>query len=91
MDKIGVPTVSGLKGAGIAYALGAGGGAIYGISKNALGKGLVGSIAGTLLAGSVIKGSQGEMIATILGFEAFKEMSTIPITTTQVQNTVKLI
>lgn len=68
--KIGVPTFNGVKESLIDYALGIGGGLLYGLSATFLGSGLIGGIAGAALAGATIKGVRGEVIATMLGFQA---------------------
>lgn len=72
MEKtvVGVPTVNGIKEALIDYALGIGGGLLYGLSATFLGSGLIGGVAGAALAGATIKGVRGEVIATMLGFQA---------------------
>jgi hypothetical protein len=67
-EKIGVPTINGIKESLIDYALGIGGGLLYGLSTAFLGSGLFGGIAGACLAGATIKGVKGEVIATMLGF-----------------------
>ena len=65
---IGVPTVGGLKSAMTSYAYGVGGGIVYSLTTNIFGSGFLGSLASAALAGSVIKGVRGEIIATVLGF-----------------------
>lgn len=69
-EKVGVPTVSGLKNGMVSYAVGVAGSLAYGISQRFLGTGLLGGLLGAALAGSVVKGSKGEAIATILGFQS---------------------
>jgi len=66
--QVGVPTVSGAKGALADYAYGAGGGLAYGLSSAVFGSGLIGSVVSAVIAGSVIKGDKGTIIATVLGF-----------------------
>lgn len=68
MKNIGIPSGSSLKEAMIDYALGAGGGIIYAISTALTGSGLIGGLLGAGLAGSVIKGTRGTVLATTLGF-----------------------
>ena len=68
MEKIGMPTVSGVKNAAIDYAVGIGGGLLYALSVGFTGSGLFGGLLGAGIAGSVIKGARGTAIATILGF-----------------------
>ena len=66
--KIGMPSAGGIKEALIDYGLGAGGGIVYALSTAITGSGLIGGIAGAALAGSIIKGTRGTVIATVLGF-----------------------
>jgi len=65
---IGVPSVGGLKSALRCYGYGAGGGLVYSLATGVFGSGLLGSLASAALTGSVIKGTQGEILATVLGF-----------------------
>lgn len=74
MDKIGVPTISGMTGALKSGAIGAVGGAIYGLSQKFLGTGIWGGLGGIALAGSVLKGVQSEIVSTVLGFEIGKNL-----------------
>jgi hypothetical protein len=67
--RIGAPSVGGMKESLIDYALGAGGGIVYAISTAITGSGLIGGLAGAALAGSIIKGTRGTVIATVLGFQ----------------------
>lgn len=69
MEKIGVPSASGLKDAMIDYLVGAGGGLLYGLSSALFGSGLIGGVAGAAIAGSMIKGVRGTVIASNLGFQ----------------------
>jgi len=69
MEKVGVPTFSGIKESMISYGLGAGGGILYGLSTSIFGNGLVGGLLGAGIAGAAIKGVRGEILATILGFQ----------------------
>jgi len=69
MDKVGVPTFSGIKESMISYALGIGGGLLYGLSTSVLGSGLFGGLLGAGIAGAAIKGVRGEIISTVLGFQ----------------------
>ena len=68
-EKIGMPSVSGVRNSAVDYALGAGGGLLYALSVGFTGSGLLGGLIGAGIAGSVIKGSRGTAIATILGFQ----------------------
>lgn len=69
-ERVGVPTVSGMKESMIGFGLGIGGGLTYAISTSLFGSGLIGGLLGAGIAGSVIKGVQGEIISTVLGFQA---------------------
>ena len=69
MEKVGMPTMSGLKEAGIDFVIGAGGGLLYAISTALLGSGLFGGLFGAGLAGAALKGPRGTALATILGFQ----------------------
>ncbi|GAI20181.1 unnamed protein product [marine sediment metagenome] len=53
----------------IDYGYGVGGGIVYFLASNLLGSGLLGSLGAAALAGSVIKGPRGTVIATVLGFQ----------------------
>lgn len=66
--SIGMPSAGGLKEALIDYGLGAGGGIVYALSTALTGSGFLGGLIGAGLAGSIIKGTRGTAIATILGF-----------------------
>lgn len=65
---IGMPSGSGIKESLIDYGLGAGGGVVYALSNALTGSGLLGGLLGAALAGSIIKGTRGTTIATMLGF-----------------------
>lgn len=69
MEKVGVPTFGGIKESMINYALGLGGGLLYALSTSILGSGLFGGLLGAGIAGAAIKGTRGEIIATVLGFQ----------------------
>lgn len=68
-EKVGMPTMTGFKGAMIDFGVGMGGGVLYAISASLLGSGLLGGLIGTGLAGATLKGARGTAIATILGFQ----------------------
>ena len=53
----------------VSYALGVGGGILYGLSANLFGSGLIGGLLGAGIAGAAIKGVRGEIISTVLGFQ----------------------
>ena len=67
--KVGVPSMKGVQDSLIDYAVGLGGGIIYALSASLLGSGLIGGLIGAGIAGSVVKGTRGTAIATILGFQ----------------------
>ena len=69
MDKIGIPSVSGMKTALTGATVGAAGGALFALSQRMFGTGIWGGLAGIALAGSAVKGSAGEAISTVLGFQ----------------------
>jgi hypothetical protein len=69
--SIGVPSVRGMKDAFIDYAVGAGGGLLMALSRSIFGNGLIGSLAAPVLAGSIIKGSRGQILATVAGYSLF--------------------
>lgn len=73
-EKVGLPTGSSMKGALEAGAVGAIGGALVQASRKFLGTGLVGSVAGVVVAGSMLKDGKGEIIATVLGERAGEEL-----------------
>ena len=69
-DKVGMPSVRGVKDSMFDFATGLGGGLVYALSAGFLGSGLIGGLVGAGVAGSVIKGARGTAIATILGFQS---------------------
>jgi len=77
---IGVPSVKGMQGSFTDYAVGAGGGLIYGLARVILGSGFIGSLAAPILAGSVVKGPRGTALATIAGFMALSGLFGAPTT-----------
>ena len=70
MPAVGVPTVKGFMGAVGDYAYGVAGGTVYALVANYTGSGLIGSGVAAALAGTVVKGTRGEVIATVAGFTA---------------------
>ena len=64
-----MPTVSGVRDSMMDYAVGLGGGIIYALSTGFTGSGLLGGLIGAGLAGSIVKGTRGTAIATVLGFQ----------------------
>ena len=80
MDKVGLPSVSGVKDSMIDYAVGLGGGIIYALSTSFTGSGLIGGLIGAGIAGSVVKGTRGTTIATVLGFQTILGAATQPQT-----------
>ena len=73
-ETIGVPSVKGMQDAFTDYAVGAGGGLVFGLAKAILGSGLIGSLAAPVIAGSVIKGARGTALATVAGFMALSTL-----------------
>ncbi len=67
--KVGLPTFSGIKESMMTYAIGLGGGILYGLSSAVFGSGLLGGLLGAGVAGAAIKGVRGEIISTVLGFQ----------------------
>lgn len=68
-DKIGMPTTAGMMESLKAGMYGAAGAFVFQFVGGYFGSSLIGSLAGIALAGSVVKGEQGKMIATLLGYE----------------------
>lgn len=66
--SIGVPSVKGMQSAFTDFAIGAGGGLIYGLAQMIFGSGLIGALAAPVISGSVLKGTRGTVLATIAGF-----------------------
>jgi len=75
-EKVGMPTMGGVKSSMIDYAVGLGGGLIYALSTAFTGSGLIGGLIGAGLAGSVVKGTRGTAIATVLGFQTIVQSAT---------------
>ena len=69
MAEIGIPSVSGVQGALVAFGVGGVGGVVYTMAANLLGNSLIGGAVAAALAGSVVKGAKGDVIATIAGFQ----------------------
>ena len=69
LEKVGMPTVKGVQSSMMDYAVGLGGGLIYALSTAFTGSGLLGGLLGAGIAGSVVKGTRGTAIATVLGFQ----------------------
>lgn len=69
MEKLGLPSVRGIKESMIDYLIGGAGGVVYGLMQNLLGSGLIGGLAATAIAGATLKGVKGEMIGTLMGFQ----------------------
>ena len=67
---IGVPSVKGMQSSFTDYAVGAGGGLIYGLAQAILGSGFIGSLAAPVLAGSVVKGPRGTASWPYLAYSA---------------------
>lgn len=73
-NLVGVPTVKGMTGSIKDAGIGGVGALLYMLSQNMFGTGLWGAIIGIALAGSVVKGTAGEIISVVLGFEAVKSL-----------------
>ena len=71
---IAVPSVKGVKGAVTDYGWGAAGGLIFGLSRMILGSGFLGSLIAAAVAGSALKGTRGETIATVSGYMAMADL-----------------
>ena len=70
MAEIAVPTVGGVMDGIRNYAFGAVARVGFNVVSGFTGNGLVGGAIAAAIASSVIKGVQGDVIATILGFQA---------------------
>lgn len=68
-QSVGVPTTGGFKDAMVDYGYGFGGGLLYALSSSLFGSGLIGGLLGAGIAGSVIRGTRGTVLATVLGFQ----------------------
>ena len=77
---IGVPSVKGMQSSFTDFAVGAGGGLIYGLARAILGSGFIGSLAAPVLAGSVVKGPRGTALATVAGYMALSGLFGAPAT-----------
>lgn len=69
-NEVGVPSIRGVTGALTDYGYGAVGGAVFRIGSEVAGNGMIGGAIAAALAGSVVKGPKGEIIATMAGFQA---------------------
>ncbi len=69
MGSVGVPSARTMGQSFGHYAKGAMGGAIQGLVSGMTGNKLIGSLAGPLVAGSMIKGVSGDVIATVAGMQ----------------------
>ena len=70
MAGVGVPNARGMMDAVGDYAYGLAGGVVYDTAAKYTGSGLIGSALAAILAGSVVKGTRGEVIAVMAGFAA---------------------
>ncbi len=91
MEKVGVPTFSGIKESMISYALGLGGGILYGLSSAIFGSGLLGGLLGAGIAGAAIKGVRGEIISTVLGFQTAVGSMTASNASASSENAVEMV
>lgn len=69
-NDIGVPTVRGLRAAAMDYLYGAAGGTVAKVATRYAGDSLIGNAVAAALAGSMVKGERGAILATIIGFNA---------------------
>ena len=69
-EGVGIPTARGMMSSVGDFAYGAGGQLVYNIVTRFTGSGLLGGVAGAAVAGSVVKGTRGEVIATVMGMQA---------------------
>lgn len=67
-NSIGVPSARGMKDALGDFGVGAVGGLAYGLGNAIFGNGLLGALVSAVLAGSVVKGTRGTVLATVAGF-----------------------
>lgn len=65
---IGVPTAGGVSSAFGDYFTGALGGLLVSLSQRFLGVGFLGSLLAPIIASAAIKGTRGQMLATVAGF-----------------------
>lgn len=72
MPTIGTPTGNSMMEALKSGAMGAAGALIFQLVSGFFGSSLIGGAVGIALAGSVVKGEQGKMIATIIGYEMIR-------------------
>ena len=70
MAEIGIPSVRGVTDALQVYGVGAIGGVTYRIASQFFGTELIGGAVSAALAGSVVKGATGDMIAAMAGFNS---------------------
>lgn len=68
-DKIGMPTTAGMMDALKSSAYGAAAALVFQFVGGYFGSSLIGSLVGIALAGSLVKGQEGKMVATLLGYE----------------------
>lgn len=66
---ITVPTVRGVRSGLENYGVGAVGGLVYRLATRFLGNNVIGGALSAALAGSVVKGSKGDAIAVMAGFQ----------------------
>ena len=71
VGSIGVPSMSGIKDAFKDFGIGAIGGLAYMLTRAMFGTGIIGLLAAPVLAGSLLKGTRGTVLATIAGFMLF--------------------
>ncbi len=64
-----MPTMGGARSSLADFGVGLAGGAVYALSTAFTGSGFLGGIIGAVVAGSVVKGVRGTVVATTLGFQ----------------------
>ena len=69
-NEIGIPNKSSFMNAVKGYGYGAVGGIAYNLFSGLLGSSLLGSVGAAVLAGAFLKGDEGKMLTTIIGFQA---------------------
>ncbi len=74
---IGVPSGAGMKDALVDFGLGMGGGLVGALGQSlGGGSGFIANLIGAIFAGSIIKGTRGEILATMMGYFAFANLAT---------------
>ena len=77
MPKVEVPTKRGLEASGADYIVGIGGGVIADVVGRMTGSGFLGSLVSAAIAGAAIKGTRGEIVATVAGYAAGTQLGIV--------------